>query len=243
MAAFAVYSRLPVPKMKLTKENLRYALCCVPFVGLVIGVAEILWFLIAQGAGFTPVLRAGGLALLPLIISGGIHMDGFLDTADAISSRASKERRQEIMSDPHKGSFAIIGCCAYLIAMLAVFTEAGLRDMAVIACGFFFSRALAGYAVLTVDPAEDPGFLQIFLKAAEGDSGKNILLIESVLCAVLMFVISPKRGIIAIIFALIAYAVCRRKTAEKFGGMTGDLQGFMILVIELVTAYAVILLP
>ena len=243
MAAFAVYSRLPVPKMQLSRENLRYALCCFPFVGLVIGIAEILWFLIAQGAGFSAVLRAGGMTLIPLLISGGIHMDGFLDTADAIASRGTKERRLQIMTDPHTGSFAIIGCCAYLLAQLAVYTEADLADAGVIACVFFLSRALGGYAALTIEAAQDPGFLQIFLKASDGETGKKILLLEAVLSAILMIVISPKRGIIGIIFVLAAFLICRRNIRQKFGGMTGDLQGFLILICELAAAYAVILLP
>ena len=46
--------------------------------------------------------------IIPLVITGGFHVDGFMDTVDAIRSYRSKEEKLEILKDPHIGSFAVI---------------------------------------------------------------------------------------------------------------------------------------
>lgn len=43
------------------------------------------------------------MTLLPLIVSGGIHLDGLVDTADALYSRRETEKKLEILKDPHVG--------------------------------------------------------------------------------------------------------------------------------------------
>ena len=95
--AFAMYSKIPMPRVDWNKKNMRYALCFFPMVGVVIGLA--LWGCVRlceignMKGFFSSVL----LTILPIILTGGIHMDGFLDTVDALSSNASKERKLEIL--------------------------------------------------------------------------------------------------------------------------------------------------
>ena len=61
--------------------------------------------------------------LIPVLVTGGIHLDGLLDTADALSSWQTRERRLEILKDSHAGAFAIIVCCGYFLAA----SESGRR--------------------------------------------------------------------------------------------------------------------
>ena len=59
------------------------------------------------------------MVVAPIIITGGIHMDGFLDTQDALGSYQPRERRLEILKDSHAGAFAIISCAVYLMMYVA----------------------------------------------------------------------------------------------------------------------------
>ena len=59
--------------------------------------------------GFTAVV----LVLVPVIVTGGIHVDGLLDTSDALSSWRDREKRLEILKDSHAGAFAVITACVY----------------------------------------------------------------------------------------------------------------------------------
>ena len=53
------------------------------------------------------------LLLISVFVTGGIHLDGLLDTADAMSSYQERERRLEILKDSHAGAFAVITCVVY----------------------------------------------------------------------------------------------------------------------------------
>ena len=91
-------------------------MCFFPWVGLVIGALEFGWFHLAVWLGFGTIFRTAVLVLIPVLVTGGIHLDGLLDTADAMSSWREKERRLEILKDSHAGAFAvIIGLCYFVI--------------------------------------------------------------------------------------------------------------------------------
>ena len=56
-------------------------------------------------------------------------MDGFLDTVDARSSCQDRQRKLEILKDPHTGAFAVIGGGVYLLIYAAVFSTLKERDV------------------------------------------------------------------------------------------------------------------
>ena len=113
--AFSMYSRLPMPQIQWTKESRSWALCAFPLVGAVVGLALFLWSVLADVLELTPILRAVVWTMLPLLMTGGIHMDGFCDVCDARSSHQSREKKLEILSDPHIGAFAVLWCVCYLL--------------------------------------------------------------------------------------------------------------------------------
>ncbi len=123
LMAFSLYSRIPVPQAEWSKGGMRYAFCFFPLVGVVIGAAVAGFDCLARVAHVGEVARSCVGAALPLLLTGGIHMDGFLDTVDARSSCQPRERKLEILKDPHTGAFAIIGGGVYLLMYLAVFSD------------------------------------------------------------------------------------------------------------------------
>ena len=85
-----------------------------PLVGLLIGL---LLVGLERGAGqvFPPSLTGAVLLLAMLVITRGLHFDGFMDVCDGLFGGYTRERRLEIMRDPHVGSFAVAGGTALLI--------------------------------------------------------------------------------------------------------------------------------
>ena len=122
--AVAMYSKLPVPQVEWDRKSLSWALCFFPVVGVVIGLLLGLWLELCALLDIGPWLRAAGALLLPVAVSGAIHLDGFCDTADALGSHQPREKKLEILKDSHTGAFAIICCCLYLITFFAVWCEA-----------------------------------------------------------------------------------------------------------------------
>ena len=102
-----------MPRSEWTDENKSYAMCFFPWIGAVIGLLSYgvfrfsKWF-DGNGGGNYSLFFVIFLILIPVFITGGIHLDGFLDTQDALSSWQTKERRLEILKDSHAGAFAII---------------------------------------------------------------------------------------------------------------------------------------
>ena len=114
--AFAMFSALPMPQFDWNEKNMRYALCAFPLVGVVCGA---LWCV----CGVLPLpaaARAAGVCLVPVWVTGGIHLDGYADTCDALSSYGDTAKKLEILKDPHCGAFAVIRLCSYFAAYFAL---------------------------------------------------------------------------------------------------------------------------
>ena len=120
--AFSMYSKIPMPKLEWTKENMKYAICYFPLVGAVIGLISYVayWLFTKLQAG--DGLRAALLTVLPLLITGGIHMDGFLDTSDALNSYGDREKKLAILKDPNAGAFAVIKGFIYMFLIFLSFS-------------------------------------------------------------------------------------------------------------------------
>ena len=86
--AFAMFSAVPVPQFNWTEKNMRYAMCAFPLIGVVIGL---LWFL----CGVLPLpgaARAAGFCLIPVWVTGGIHLDGSPTPATHFRATATGKR-------------------------------------------------------------------------------------------------------------------------------------------------------
>ena len=91
-SAFLMYTRIPMPQVEWREENRRYSLCFFPLCGAVIGGLLLLWRWLCTRLGAGELLFASVGVALPVLVTGGIHMDGYLDTCDAMSSWREKAR-------------------------------------------------------------------------------------------------------------------------------------------------------
>lgn len=239
--AFSTYSRLPMPHIEWNEEKMRYSICFFPMVGVVIGAA---WFAIfyifgrVMGVGIGAA--AACLTVLPLIITGGIHFDGYLDTMDARSSYKPPEEKLKILKDPHVGAFAIIYGIIYVILeyglmqeLYAGFLESAKTDLiALVALGYVYSRSLSGLSVVTLRKAKKDGMLSDTAKASD----KRTVLVMSVwilLCVTGMLAIDITSGICTVIVGVIVFLYYRYMAYKVFGGITGDLAGYFLQMCEL----------
>ena len=146
--AFAMYSKIPMPPADWEKENMKYALCFFPWVGLAVGAVSAVLFWLLQQIGAGSMLRAAVLTAVPVLVTGGIHLDGYLDTMDALSSWREKQRRLEILKDPHAGAFAIIMGCLYFVLYAGAAGELVWKIFPAYAFGF--SASFCVWAALDV---------------------------------------------------------------------------------------------
>ena len=120
LVALSMYSAIPVPQVNWEKQTMRWALGFLPLIGVLIGAIEWFWFAFCVHFGAAGVFYAVIAALIPLAVSGGIHLDGLCDTCDALCSFGDREKRLAILKDPHVGAFGPLWLMAFLLARLGV---------------------------------------------------------------------------------------------------------------------------
>ncbi len=106
--AFATYSRIPTPPADWNEHSMKYAMCFFPLVGVVLALLSGLAWLVLTRLGLHAFFISSWFTALPIVLTGGIHLDGYFDTQDALHSYAPKGRKLEILKDPHIGAFAAI---------------------------------------------------------------------------------------------------------------------------------------
>ncbi|OIJ12802.1 cobalamin 5'-phosphate synthase [Anaerobacillus arseniciselenatis] len=115
LLAVQFLTRVPVSfQCPWNKQTSRWALRSYPLVGLLLGFIIVFTFYILQ-----PHLSTWMMTVLLITLwvglTGGLHLDGWMDVADAVGSNAPLQKKWEIMKDPHVGSFGIIALLFLLI--------------------------------------------------------------------------------------------------------------------------------
>lgn len=253
-SAFLMYSRIPMPKVQWKEENRRYALCFFPLIGIVIGGLIFLEYFLCSIFNCSLVLFSAIAVIIPVIITGGIHIDGFMDVNDAKACLMDKEKRLEVMKDSRVGAFAVIHIALYLILQFSAFYEISYqlikvnieddtfafinaldeyRYILMLAMVFLVSRAYSGLAAVTFKSATGKGSLTSFTKPAYKKVTIGFELFYIILASGLMLAIDLKIGIITIAFSIASYIYYWRFSYKNFDGITGDLAGYFLQINEL----------
>ena len=235
LVAFAMFSALPLPCPEWNEKNMRYALCAFPLVGLVCGALWWGWGALCVRLAAPELLRGAGLCLIPVLVTGGIHLDGFADTCDALASCAPPEQKQEILKDPRCGAFAVIRLCTYFVAHLALCTALQPTGQALLSMGlaFVLERGLSGLAVARFPLAKSTGLAHTFATAADRRTAGRVLMIECALAGAGMIALGGFTGLAMGLTGLAVFWRYRITADRQFGGLSGDLAGWFLQRAEL----------
>ncbi len=232
--AFSMYSKIPVPQTEWTEDGMRYAMCFFPAVGAALGFAAVCFHLLSGRMGLGMIADACLGTALPLLVTGGIHMDGFLDTVDALSSWQDRETKLAIMKDPHTGAFAVIGCGVYLLCYVAAYSELKEGAFPAIAGIHVGSRALSGWAVVAFPKAKKEGLVSTFAGQADTRTVKVSMVLWGLAAAGYVAITGgPLTAAGICLTGFLCLMVYHRMAVREFGGVTGDLAGFFLQSCEL----------
>ncbi len=243
--AFSMYSRLPAGKVLWSEESMPYTMICFPWIGGVIGLLTLGVFFVgervcAQGMQGGRLFFTVVLVLIPIVVTGGIHLDGFLDVQDALGSYRPREKRLEILKDSHVGAFAVISGLVYILACLGVYSALTEESVKAVAVSFMVSRSLSALSVLCFPMAKKDGFVATFSQNAEKRIGKTVLCIYLVLLCALDVLAGGACGAASLAAAAAVFFYYYRMSRAKFGGITGDLAGYFLQLCELWMAAAAV---
>lgn len=240
--AFSMYSKIPMPHIEWTKERMKYAMCFFPLIGAVAGtsVAAVTVLLKKNGAG--SMLTACIGTCLPLLITGGIHMDGFLDVTDARSSYQPREKKLEILKDPHTGAFAIMSCGVYLLLYAGFFSQLKEEGVCLFAGTFVLTRALSGLSVVSFPMAKLSGLAATFSSQAHKRVVAAAMAGYLVACGVFFLCFSAGAAVLCMAVAGLVFWWYRKMSEREFGGITGDLAGYFLQTAELALLITVVVI-
>ncbi len=230
--AWGMFLAIPCPKKIWRESARRHMLACLPLVGLLVGGV---WVLCAWAAGFLP-RPVGALlcAAAPWLVTGFMHLDGYMDVCDAVLSRRDLAARQRILKDSHCGAFAVI--CLVLLAMCqwAVFLSAEDIPLWPLLLVPVSSRSCAALAVLTLRPMATSQYSEMAHGGAPMVLAALVLAAVCVLPLVLWSSFAP-------LIAAAGYWLAVQYGFRRLDGMNGDVSGFALTVGELCGAAALAL--
>ena len=236
--AFSMYSALPMPQIMWNEQNMKYMLAFFPLVGLVQGALLMGWVFLAEYLQVNAIVFAAIAMLIPLLVTGGIHLDGLCDTIDARASHQEREKKLEILKDPHTGAFAVMGCAAYLLLTFALWTQPVGADRLLTAkmmsVGYVLSRAMSTFAVVLFPCAKNSGLVHAFSSAAQKKNVRIAAVLYILICAGTLLWIDLLAGAIVLAGCGLVFWYYHHMAMKEFGGTTGDLAGYFLQINEIV---------
>ena len=230
--AFSMYSTIPMPQFTWQEKEMKYVFCFFPWVGAVIGALLVGWNWICEKAGIGELAWVLVGTAVPLIVTGGFHVDGFMDTMDAFHSYQERERKLEILKDSHIGAFSVICLLLYYLLYLAGYSEIDGDSIYLLASIFFLSRILSAAAAVTMKGAKTEGLLYLFSSRVQERTVKISLLVQFVLVAGFMLYQSVVKGGILLVGALCVFLYYKHRCYKELGGVTGDTAGYFLTLCE-----------
>jgi adenosylcobinamide-GDP ribazoletransferase len=204
-------------------------------VGLVIGV---LTWLAWKGAMLLfPPLAAGVLTLIIwVLLTGGLHLDGLADCCDGLFVSADKERRLEIMKDPRMGAFGVIGLI--LVLMLKAAALASLNPVS--SSGILLAASLARWCILPAGlmplarPSGKVPNAPIGMGADFAAGFRRSFIFWGALIPLGAGILLGTRGLLSIVAGLGAAGMVLWLAKSRIQGVTGDVFGMIVEIVEAV---------
>ncbi|MBQ7576919.1 MAG: adenosylcobinamide-GDP ribazoletransferase [Synergistaceae bacterium] len=233
-------SIIPVPQKFLpewTSQNLRFFCVMLALTGIIIfsPLWMGLYILLRECVKFSGHFRGLVMTLATLALTGGLHMDGLMDTSDAIFSHRDRQTRLKILSDTHAGSFAVMACVSALMLKTFLFAEIfesdniNFYELALIPA---WSRLGMALLLNNVKFAKSGG-LAVMLGTSRSSRDNFIFAAVYVFLAV----IDISCGVIILLSLVIWRKVC----IKIFGGITGDLLGAFVEASEIILLFVKVL--
>ena len=222
--ALGMFTALPLPWRPWDEADRALMIACLPIAGAVIGL---LWAALAVLARWLlPGCAAALIAALPWLLTGFIHLDGFMDTSDALLSWRPLEERLRILKDAHTGAFAVIA-----MAVLALFSYDAARNLSGDLRPLLFmpviSRCCSAFFVTTLRPIDHSQYAGLRQSAALRLAVAAMWLVAMLACAAWL-----GERVLALAAETLAYALAILASFRALKGVSGDTAGFALSIAE-----------
>lgn len=231
--ALSMFTIIPLPKYEWDDKVAKHIMKLYPLIGLIVGCLWYFSFFILNKLNVPMMLMAAIILSVPYLLTGFLHLDGFMDVSDALLSRRDKEEKLRILKDSRVGAFSVIAVLLLLIIEFSgVFTllEKNI-DMKILVFIPIASRAINGYFIVSKEMIGESS-LGKFFKNGTGKIDEVILIGIYVGVAVLTFFAFGINYLIAILGMGAISLILLSKVRKELGGINGDVAGYILVLME-----------
>lgn len=249
--AWGMFSIIPCPCKVWDDNKYSSMLLCFPFIGIMIGFFWMVVYFLLEKILYLAclntsiqLLRSVMLVISPWILSGFIHLDGFLDCSDAVLSRRNRDERLRILKDSSVGAFAVIIFGLYSMISIGVFSAVSFQGRSwVFILIPAISRACSSISLLLFKPLSTSSY-QCVLDDKRHKQHSRIALLILFSLIVITLVISILRDIFITsffcFFEITSFFITVLILKKNLGGVSGDISGSAITISELIAVVSLI---
>lgn len=238
LAALRFLTIIPLPGGKLSPREVGRSIAYFPAVGAIIGL--ILVGLNQLLGLFLPSAVVNILLVVSLaIISGGLHLDGFVDTCDGMGGHKTAAQRRRVMKDSRAGAFGIIGvCCLLLVKYVSLNSVPTCWLVPTLVLMPVLSRWAMVYTVFAFPYAKPSGLG----KAFKQEANRLGFLVATIIALAIAVIPAQLAGLVIMFGVWIIVTVTASYLKSRFGGLTGDTYGAINEMTEVLVLILVCLL-
>lgn len=243
LMAISMFTVIPLPRYEWDDEGGKNIMKFYPAIGLIVGLIWYVVFRVLTLLGASIMVITAITLITPFILTGMLHLDGYMDVCDALLSRRDKQEKLRILKDPHTGAFSVIS-----VVMLFVVNFSGLytvisnsinnntiNNINTSAVGLILipiiSRSLMGYLLLSKDSMKGSS-LGAFFKQGTGKVDRFILLACLTISSIIAIFIFGIYGVIMSLAMILVSTFLVNSVAKEFDGMSGDSAGYGLVIAE-----------
>lgn len=231
---FQFFTRIPINKsLNCGQENFKRGSIFFPVVGLFIGVVQ--WLVYYGVMKVLPInITAVFIVIIPIIITGGLHVDGLGDTCDGFFSfKGDKYKIIEIMKDSTVGTYATIAVVFDMLVRYAAVSTVIERNLPLI---LITTPIIARFSVVFISfigkNAKETGSGNIFI----GNIDVKRLVIAAFITIILgTLLIGFYKSVILMLSAILLSFLFNKFCESKITGLTGDTLGANNELVEILT--------
>jgi len=231
---FQFFTRIPINKsLKCEKENFRRGSIFFPVVGLFIGIVQFLVYYILIKV--LPVnITSVFVVIIPIVITGGLHVDGLGDTCDGFFSlKGDKYKIIEVMKDSTVGTYATVAIVFdMLMRYAAVSTIIEMNLPLILIATPIIARFTVVFISFIGKNAKETGSGNIFI----GNIDVKRIVITGIITIILgTILIGFNKSVILIISGICLSFLFNKFCESKITGLTGDSLGANNELVEILT--------
>jgi len=239
LLALQFLTSIPVKVRNFQQKDLAQSIIYFPVVGLVLGLGLAGIFYLLSFLNLESWVTNTVLIIILTILTGGLHLDGLADTADALFSRKNKTEMLEIMRDSRIGTMGVLALISVILLKIALLSSLSASSVApALICACVLSRWSMALLMFKFPYARQEGKAKFFIQGMN----LRIFILATLIALCCLILILKLKGVLLILIAGICAYAMGKFTDRKINGITGDTIGATNELIEVTVLFALCIL-